>query len=76
MVVSLILKILPGFWKQNFAAEKMLWDKILLSRTSSAAKGGDLVSEKVLVEKLFVSEKMLGGKFLVYKEYLICKYCA
>ena len=43
----------------------MLRYKILLPKTSSAAKGGDLVTEKVLVNKLLVSEKMLRGKYLV-----------
>ena len=65
--MSLFLEILPGFQPQDFATEKMLRQEILLSRTSSTAKGRDLVSEKVHVDKLLVSEKMLGGKFLVSK---------
>ena len=61
MAVSLFLEILPGFWPQNFCC----WENALLSRASSAAKGRDLVSEKLLINKSLVSEKMLGDKFLV-----------
>ena len=54
----------------------MLGHKLLLSRTSSAARGRALVSEKVLVDKLLVSKKMLGGKYLLCsRTYLISKYC-
>ena len=74
MSVSLLLEILPGFQPQNLAAKKMVRHKIL-SRTSTAAKGRDLVSEKVLIDKLVVYKKMLRDKFLVSEVILNNNFC-